>query len=167
MTSIVDTTRTTTSNSAPSADPERKRRQIGLNLCVHLLTHSAATKRNSEQAFSVGPTRCANDASQSKVRERCLPERVLDRATSDAASFPVLYGSTQTATGIWTRNDGFHYIETEGPALSYSRHLPELKVELEEPAPRITNAHVRQSEMPCASVKKTGPGNFPSPVRVL
>jgi hypothetical protein len=49
VTSIADTTRTTTSNFAPSADPERKRRQIGLNLCVHLFTASAATKRNSEQ----------------------------------------------------------------------------------------------------------------------
>jgi hypothetical protein len=36
VTSIADTTRTTTSNFAPSADAARKRRQIGLNLCVHL-----------------------------------------------------------------------------------------------------------------------------------
>src|SRR5262245_2660540 len=47
----------------------------------------------------------------------------------------------------------FTISEIEGPALSYSRHLLELKVELEEPVPHITNAYV---------LKRTeGEGRFP------
>src|SRR5262249_40178633 len=54
----------------------------------------------------------------------------------------------------------FTISETEGPALSYSRHLPQLEVGLEEPAPCITNAY---ADNPRCPLKRRGQEIFPAP----